>query len=400
MHTQILIFIATILLLPTHPVAAAGLSVGIDAAAAVKNITSPLLQNQLLFLDQRLALVYPIIQRFKNTITSDPFNITATWSGGDICRYKGFFCDSPPDNRSAVAVASIDFNGFHLSSPTLAGFLDQLPDLALFHANSNRFSGTIPPAIARLPYLYELDISNNRFSGPFPAAILAMDCLSFLDIRFNSFSGSVPPQLFANDNLDLLFLNNNDFMTRLPENSDATAHVAYLTLANNKFFGPIPRTIAKSLAGLSEVVLLNNLLSGCLPYELGLLKDAVVFDAGGNNLTGPLPLSLGCLEKLEVLNFADNMLYGEVPELLCRVGRLRNLSLSENYFTGAGPTCMELIDDGVVDVRGNCIPGQAAQRSVAECAAFMARPKYCPYSDTYSKIPCWIPQYNSAPSPS
>ncbi|XP_042011233.1 uncharacterized protein At4g06744-like [Salvia splendens] len=399
LQTSIILFITTILLLfPTHHQAKNNLPISATDAAAIL----PPLQDLLLFADQRLAAIYPVIQRFKNTITSDPFNVTATWTGSNICRYKGFFCDTPPDNRSATTVASIDFNGFHLSSPTLVGFLDELPDLALFHANSNYFSGAFPSSIAALPYLYELDLSNNRLSGPFPTAILAMDGLSFLDIRFNSFSGAVPPELFAMD-LDLLFLNNNNFMTRLPDNADADAHVAYLNLANNKFFGPIPRSIAKALSGLSEILLLNNLLSGCLPYELGLLKDAVVFDAGGNDLTGPLPFSLGCLEKLEVLNLAGNKLYGQVPEPLCLLGNLRNVSLSGNYFMGAAPACMRLIAAGVMDVRGNCIPGQPLQRPVADCAAFMARPKYCPYSDTYSKIPCWIPQYDSsalAPSPS
>lgn len=407
-----LIFIAAILPFPTqNHVLAKGsktlpiIAGGGSAAAAAKITLPPLLppvQNLLSFVDQRLAVVYPVIQRFKSTITSDPFKVTDTWGGGDICIYKGFYCEAPPDNRSATTVASIDFNGFHLAAPSLAGFLDQLPDLALFHANSNSFSGVLPPAITRLPYLYELDLSNNKFSGPFPTALLAMEGLSFLDIRFNSFSGEVPPELFAKD-LDLLFLNNNNFMTRLPEDVDAT-HVAYLTLANNKFFGPIPRSIAKTLAGLSEIVLLNNLLSGCLPYELGLLKDAVVFDAGNNNLTGPLPFSLGCLEKLEVLNLAANLLYGEVPEPLCRLGNLRNLSLSDNYFMGAAPSCLRLIEYGVLDVRKNCIPGQPLQRPVAECAAFMSRPRYCPYSDTYSKIPCWTPYGGSsevvAPAPS
>ncbi|XP_057779706.1 uncharacterized protein At4g06744-like [Salvia miltiorrhiza] len=398
MTLQTLFFITTILVFPTHHHHVLAQLIPKKLPITVPEI--PLVHDLLVFADQRLAIVYPVIQRFKASITSDPFNVTATWSGGNICRYKGFFCESPPDNRSATAVASIDFNGFRLSSSTLAGFLDQLPDLALFHANSNYFSGPIPPAVAGLPYLYELDLSNNRFSGPFPPAILAMDGLSFLDIRFNSFSGAVPPELFAKDELDLLFLNNNDFTTPFPDNADAAAHVAYLSLANNKFFGPIPRSIATSLAGLSEILLLNNLLSGCLPYELGLLKDAVVFDAGGNNLTGPLPFSLGCLQKLEVLNLAGNILYGQVPEPLCLLGSLRNLSLSDNYFMGAGPSCMRLIQSGVADVRKNCIPGQPLQRSMAECAAFMARPKYCPYSDTYSKIPCWIPYYALAPSPS
>ena len=37
--------------------------------------------------------------------------VTKSWVGSDICKYKGFFCDNPPDNLSAIAVASIDFKG-------------------------------------------------------------------------------------------------------------------------------------------------------------------------------------------------------------------------------------------------------------------------------------------------
>ncbi|PIN26142.1 hypothetical protein CDL12_01097 [Handroanthus impetiginosus] len=371
---------------------------GLAIQVTLPPLPSPI--NELIFADQRLEIVYPVIQNFKNLITSDPLNITSSWVGADICKYKGFYCDNPPDNKSAIALASIDFNGFQLSSPTLVGFLDKLPDLALFHANSNNFSGIIPPDIAYLPYLYELDLSNNKFSGPFPSAVLAMDSLSFLDIRFNFFSGSVPQELFTK-NLDVLFLNDNNFMTRLPDNIE-TSHVFYLTLANNKFFGPIPRSIAQTLFDSSEILLLNNMLSGCLPYELGLLKEAVVFDAGNNNLTGLIPLSLGCLEKLEVLNLAGNQLYGTVPEVLCALGNLVNLSLSDNYFTQTGPICMSLIEKGVLDARRNCIPGQAFQRSVAECAMFFARPRYCPYY--VRRIPCSVPGMSSspqlAPSPS
>ncbi|GFP83470.1 uncharacterized protein at4g06744 [Phtheirospermum japonicum] len=353
----------------------------------------------LIFADLRLALVYPIIQKFKTLITSDPFNITATWIGSDICRYKGFYCEAPPDNESATAVASVDFNGFQLSSPTIVGFLDQLPDIAIFHANSNDFSGLIPPNLSNLPYLYELDISNNKFSGPFPPSILGMDGLSYLDLRFNFFTGSIPPEIFARD-IDFLFLNNNNFMTRLPDNIGPDTNILYLTLANNKFFGPIPRGISRALSGLTEILLLNNLLTGCLPYELGLLKDAVVFDAGNNNLTGPLPFSLGCLQNLEVLNLAGNMLYGNIPEIICGLGKLANLSVSDNYFMRIGPVCMGLIKSGALDVRKNCIPGQALQRPMAECAAFFARPRYCPYSDTFSRIPCWLPQLAPGLAPS
>ncbi|GAY63151.1 hypothetical protein CUMW_223330 [Citrus unshiu] len=358
----------------------------------------PLKDEILQFAEQRLAVVYPIIQEFKSIITSDPLGITKTWVGSDICNYKGFYCESPPDNETAIAVASIDFNGFQLSAPTLDGFLDQLPDIALFHANSNNFAGTISSNIAKLPYLYELDISNNKFSGPFPAAVLGMNNLEFLDIRFNYFTGSVPPQIFT-QNLDFLFINNNGFMIKLPDNIGST-HILFLTLANNKFIGPLPRSIFKAFSELTEVLLVNNQLTGCLPYEIGYLKEAVVFDVGDNQLTGQLPFSLACLEKVEQLNFANNLLFGMVPEAVCGLPNLLHFSLSDNYFTHAGPLCRFLIEKGVLDVRNNCIPDLPFQRSVAECADFFAHPRFCPHMWSYTYIPCkpyFIPEM--APSP-
>ncbi|KAI3673067.1 hypothetical protein L6452_39177 [Arctium lappa] len=349
----------------------------------------------LAFIDQRLSVVYPLIQNFKNSISSDPLNITGSWVGSDICSYTGFYCDNPPDNKTAVTLASIDFNGFQLAAPSLDGFLDQLPDLALFHANSNFFSGTISPKIATLPYLYEFDISNNLFSGPFPNSILGMNSLSFLDIRFNRFTGSIPPQLFTKD-LDILFVNNNNFIQKLADVL-GNSHILYLTLANNKFYGPIPRSIAKYFSGLSEVLLLNNMLSGCLPYELGFLEETVVFDAGNNLLTGPIPFSLGCMKKAEVINFAGNLLRGVVPEVVCAINGLTNLSLSDNYFIQLGPICRRLMQKGVVDVTNNCIPGLPSQRPVEECVAFFAKPRFCSYMQTYHYLPCWLPDFSGSP---
>ncbi|XP_028806887.1 uncharacterized protein At4g06744-like [Neltuma alba] len=346
----------------------------------------PLQTDGLVFADQRLEVVYPVIQKFKSSITSDPLGVTKSWVGSDVCSYKGFYCDNPPDNASAIAVASIDFNGFQLGAPTLDGFIDQLPDVALFHANSNNFRGTISTKISKLPYLYELDVSNNQLSGPFPMAVLGMNTLTFLDIRFNLFSGQVPPQIFT-QNLDVLFINNNDFTQRLPDNLGST-HILYLTLANNKFMGPIPRSLPKALSTLTEVLFLNNQLTGCIPYEIGLLEEARVFDAGNNQLTGPLPMSLGCLEQLEILNLANNLLYGMVPEVVCGLENLINLSLSDNYFMHVGPLCRTLIQRGVLDIRNNCIPDLPLQRSVFECADFFARPRMCSHMWFHSFIPC------------
>ncbi|KAI3834198.1 hypothetical protein MKX03_030005 [Papaver bracteatum] len=344
----------------------------------------------LVFLDERLAVVFPVIQRFKNLITSDPFNVTSTWVGANVCNYKGFYCESPPDNSSALSLASVDFNGYKLRASSLVGFIDSLPDIALFHANTNEFGGLIPSNISNLRYLYELDLSNNRFTGAFPTAVFGIKSLTFFDIRFNSFNGLVPSQIFAQP-LDVLFINNNNFLQTLPQNLGSTTSF-YLTLANNKFAGPIPRSIGKASKTLVEVLFLNNELSGCLPYEIGYLKEATVFDASSNCITGPLPCSFGCLAKMEILNFAGNLLYGVIPEVVCALGNLANLTLSGNYFTGVGPLCKKLIQSGVLDVRMNCIHGYGLenQRSLAECAVFFAHVKICPFFPTYSLIPCQI----------
>jgi hypothetical protein len=173
----------------------------------------------------------------------------------------------------------------------------------------------------------------------------------------------------------------------LPDNL-GSSHVLYLTLANNKFTGPIPGSIAKALSFLTEVLFLNNQLTGCLPYEIGFLKKAIVFDASNNQLTGPLPFSLGCLDKAEQLNFAGNLLYGTVPEVVCGLENLVNFSLSNNYFMNVGLRCRSLIERGVLDVSNNCIPDLPFQRSVAECAHFFAIPRICPRMWSYTCVTC------------
>ncbi|KAJ6328056.1 hypothetical protein OIU77_009861 [Salix suchowensis] len=224
-----------------------------------------------------------------------------------------------------------------------------------------------------------------------------MNGLTFLDIRFNLFTGAVPPQIFT-QNLDVLFINNNNFMTTLPDNLGNT-HIRYLTLANNKFTGPIPRDIFKVFSSLSEVLLLNNQITGCLPYEVGLLKEATVFDAGNNRLTGPLPFALSCLEKVEQLNFAGNQLFGMVPEVACELVKLTNFSLSDNYFTTLGPTCRFLIEKGVLDITNNCIPDLPFQKSVEECSDFIAHPSSCPQMWSYTFIPCMSSSSSGSTNP-
>ncbi|GMI74570.1 hypothetical protein HRI_001126300 [Hibiscus trionum] len=354
------------------------------------------------FENRRLKKSYGVIRKFKSKIQADANSrkYTNTWRGPDVCKYKGFRCEIRPDvNKKAVA--SVDFNGFKLAgrdgSLPLYGFIDELDDLAIFHANSNNFTGTVPLGVSKIKYLYELDLSNNDLSGDFPMEVLQAKNLTFLDLRFNSIKGTVPQQVFNLD-LDILFINNNNLEQKLPDNLGDTP-VLYLTFANNKFSGPIPASIGKA-ANLLEVLFLNNQLSGCLPYEIGNLSQATVFDVGTNKLTGPIPFSFGCLKSIELLNLANNEFYGEVPEIVCKLQNLQNFSLSNNYFTQVGPACRNLISKKILDVRNNCILDLPDQKSKAECSAFFSRKLYCDRKDSFKWVPCMKHGYSNSSSSS
>ncbi|AQK53605.1 uncharacterized protein LOC100856884 isoform 2 [Zea mays] len=371
------------------------------------------------FPTEQLYRAYLIIQRFKNTIISDPKNVTATWIGHDLCgetTYVGFYCGSPAGGDKKLTVTGVILNGYNLHAPTLEGFVNQLPDLALFHAASNNFGGDIPQ-LTGLGYMYELSVAvkdlqlqarpkrdippdstvglggNTHGHGHLGNCIIA-------DFNFSFNVGIGKGHKFPGfTDAKALLLNHNNLSGPLPSNL-GFSKLSYLALANNKLTGPIPPSISNLEDSLFEVLLLNNQLSGCLPHELGMLTKAAVIDAGMNQLTGPIPSSFSCLISVEQLNLAGNRLYGQVPDALCKLagpaGRLANLTLSGNYFTSAGPACAALIKDGVLDVKNNCIPGLTNQRRPAECAAFQSQPKTCPAASTQVTCPAAAASRNAA----
>ncbi|KAA0031320.1 leucine-rich repeat family protein [Cucumis melo var. makuwa] len=353
--------------------------------------------SSILFLFTFFSTATPLLHPSSSTdpqflprVEVDPKKKLKTWKGPDVCKYEGIGCDKVPDlNTKAASGVSLNGYGWSGSKLTLNGFIDQLPDIAYFHANSNNFTGTIPELISDLRFFYELDLSNNKFSGDFPKQVLGATKLTFLDIRFNTFSGPVPEKLFDMDILTAIFLNNNKFNHYIPANLGNTP-ARYLTFTSNEFTGPIPKSIGigKTKKNLIEVLFSNNKLSGCLPMEIGLLENTILFDASNNSLTGPIPYSFACLAKIQLLNFADNTLYGAVPEGVCKLPNIQNLTLRNNFITQVGPVCRSLISKKVLDVSGNCILGLPEQRSEEECTHFFTHVELCPDEKSMKYIPC------------
>lgn len=374
-----------------------------DRSELLSHKTCPQPQD---FPSEQLYRSYVVIQRFKSTITSDPKNVTATWIGNDICgetTYVGFYCGVLPGRGNNLTVTAVLLNGYRLHAPKLQGFVDEIPDLALFHAASNNFGGDIPRVVG-LGYLYNLNVGvdlplhttrygNSMTVGSNPVVTLPPMCVTTtLNFTFSiGIDGGKGRKFPGVTDAKALLLNHNSLSGALPADL-GYSKVSYLALANNRLTGPIPQSIGHLQDSLFEMLLLNNQLSGCLPHELGMLTKAAVIDAGMNQLTGPIPSSFSCLTSVEQLNLAGNRLYGQVPEALCKLagpaGRLTNLTLSSNYFTSVAPACAALIKNGVLDVKNNCIPGLASQRRPAECAAFQSQPKTtCPAESTLVACP-------------
>ncbi|KAL9327991.1 hypothetical protein ACSQ67_002994 [Phaseolus vulgaris] len=341
----------------------------------------------------------PRLERGRKTLVGftgavDKNKYIGDWRGSDPCKFKGIRCAKYPDSEKQLAIAGIDLNGAGLSGKNrapllLSGILDRIPELTFFHVNSNNFTGAIPPQITQYEYFFELDLSNNRLKGEFPKEVLQSSQLVFLDLRFNSLYGSIPSQLFHLKYLDVIFINNNQFTGNLPDDFGSTP-ARYLTFANNQLTGPIPASVGAA-KNLVEVLFLGNHFQGCLPYQIGLLNKATVFDVSKNWLTGPIPRSFGCLESIRYLNLEQNQMYGEVPETVCELPGLRNrgnLSLSDNYFTQVGPACRRLIEANVLDVRNNCILGLPNQRTHEQCSQFFSNLKPCPNPKSLNYVPC------------
>ena len=91
---------------------------------------------------------------------------------------------------------------------------------------------------------------------------------------------------------------------------------------------------------VTELQLVDNLLDGPIPAEIGDLQFLEVINLEGNRLRGQLPLELGQLRRLEYLNVGRNTLTGPVREGVLRSPSLHTLILHENALSGPVPSAI------------------------------------------------------------
>ena len=135
------------------------------------------------------------------------------------------------------------------------------------------------------------------------------------------------------------------------------AGVRDIFLSDNNLSGQLPARLG-DLAGLKFLILDGNALSGSIPPELGQLHLLWSLDLGGNRLTGRIPAGLGDFSRLIYLTLGRNELEGPIPTELANVATLINLRLQQNRLTGPIPDEFGKLPDLVtLNLSGNDLSG-------------------------------------------
>ena len=226
-----------------------------------------------------------------------------------------------------------------LSYNLLEGFLPSELDrhagsLELLDVQSNKLSGTLPPAIGQLPFLQVLALQRNSFSGTLPAdfaggGVWRAPTPADEEERAASLRATAPPgfgELYETEGGD-------------PARRGGLQLLRYLSLQSNAALsGTLPSSIG--LAGhdgafplvegherLLELHLYGTRLSGTLPTELGRLTGLHTLRLSSNSISGSIPTQAGLLTRLEELDLYDNPLEGDMPAELAALINLRLLYL-------------------------------------------------------------------------
>lgn len=215
-------------------------------------------------------------------------------------------------------------------------------NLKVLRLPNNRLFGEIPhQLLTNSVPLLELDLSGNGFSGSIRH--INSTTLEILDLSSNRLAGSFP-EFSSQSGLTTLRIRNNSLEGSLPSEWIQFSRLSKCDLSINKFTGPIPPGLFS--LNLRDLNLSQNHFNGSIPFPettVGELLAQPVFapletlDLSDNLLTGSLSQEIGLMGRLRFLNLAKNGLAGHIPGSLANIHGLESLDLSNNNFDGHMP---------------------------------------------------------------
>ncbi|KAL0377038.1 UNVERIFIED_CONTAM: putative LRR receptor-like serine/threonine-protein kinase [Sesamum calycinum] len=126
--------------------------------------------------------------------------------------------------------------------------------------------------------------------------------------------------------------------------------VVAISLSSRSLVGPlsphigaIPRNLSQC-PNLVYLNLIDNLLSGPIPVEIGSLYKLQALGLGDNDLSGPIPPSLGNLTSLFLLSLRFCRLTGGIPESLTQLHSLTSFILGGSFPLSIANLSRDLFD--------------------------------------------------------
>ncbi|KAL8171516.1 hypothetical protein V2J09_023320 [Rumex salicifolius] len=229
--------------------------------------------------------------------------------------------------------------GFSGRIPQELGNLTQLLFLAL---NSNKFTGEIPASLGYLTNLTWLDLSDNQLTGPLPVSkgssspgLDNLTQIAHFHLNKNKLSGSIPPQMFRPEMTHLIhiLLNGNQLNGNIPSTIGHIQSLAVLRLDKNNLTGEVPSNLS-SLIHINEFNLANNQLTGPLPNLTG-MDSLQSLDLSNNTFDESLiPDWFSTLRSLMTLVIENGPLMGILPETLFNLPQIQQVILKNNKLYG------------------------------------------------------------------
>ncbi|KAJ3701817.1 hypothetical protein LUZ61_005522 [Rhynchospora tenuis] len=138
-----------------------------------------------------------------------------------------------------------------------------------------------------MTYLRSVDFSNNNFDGRLLNALRNMNSIEELQLHWNNLMDMKSSDVKNLTNLKILNLRGNQLTRDITKFMEGLSlyRLQYLDLGWNNFYGNLSGWIGR-MTGLTNLLLVNNNLSGSIPLSIRELTQLIELDLSDNNFHG------------------------------------------------------------------------------------------------------------------